>query len=281
MTSEIKGPTRVYDADHRMPPVVPYLSDTLSHLQFAYQKALLDRRGAHKDTWFGRLWNVLNPMLLGVVYWLLVIVIFQRGGDNGLAVLTQILGGLFLYQMPSASLSLGARSIIGGGTFVLNTRLPRMLLPISAVIMAFFNFAPSLGIYAVFHVIAGYPIGLHLLWTIPILLLVCVLSLGFSLLIATLNVYFRDIASFLPYVLRIGLYLSPVIYLYSQIPDAVAWALFLNPLGGLFASWQQVLFDGTAPSADFILAGIGWALAAITAGVFLFLRRERYFAVRL
>lgn len=281
MTRDVKGPTRVYDADHRMPPIGPYLAETLSHLQFAYQKALLDRTGAQKDTWFGRLWNILNPILLGVVYWLLVIVIFERGGDRGFAVLTQILGGLFLYQLPSASLSLGARSIIGGGTFVLNTRLPRMLLPISAVIMAFLNFAPSMGLYAVFHFIADYPIGPHLLWTILILLMLCVLSLGLSLLIATLNVYFRDIASFLPYVLRMGLYLSPVIYMYSRIPDGFAWTLYLNPLGGLFASWQQVLFDGTAPSADFMLAGIGWTLTVIAAGTFLFLRRERYFAVRL
>jgi teichoic acid transport system permease protein len=279
--TDTSSATRVYDAEHRMPPIGPYLADTLSHLQFAYQKALLDRRGAQKDTWFGRLWNILNPMLLGVVYWLLVIVIFKRGGDSGMAVLTQILGGLFLYQLPGASLSLGARSIVGGGSFVLNTRLPRMILPISAVIMAFLNFAPSMAVYALFHVMAGYPFGTHLLWLIPILLLLCVLSVGLGLAIATLNVYFRDVASFLPYVIRVGLYLTPIIYLYNDIPQAFEWALLINPLGGLFASWQQVLFEGIAPSPTFLLAGFGWAVLALVGGIFFFLRRERYFAVRL
>ena len=281
MTTEAKRPTRVYDAKHRMPPILPYLSETLGHLQFAYQKALLDRRGAHKDTWFGKAWNVLNPLLLGMVYWLLVIVIFERGGDDGLAVLTQIVGGLFLYQVPSASVNLGARSIVGGGSFVLNTRLPRMLLPISSVVMAFLNFAPSLAVYAVFHVVAGYPIGPHLLWGIPILALVVLLSLGLALAIATLQVYFRDIASFLPYVIRIGMYLSPVIYLYTAYPDGLEWAIFVNPLGAMFASWQQVLFEGTAPSATFMLAGLAWAGSAIIGGTLLFLWRERYFAIRL
>lgn len=281
MTTNTDYPTRVYDADQRMPSIGPYISDTISHLQFAYQKALLDRRGAHKDTWFGRLWNVLNPMLLGFVYTLLVIVIFDRGGDDGLAVLTQILGGIFLYQLPGASLSLGARSIVGGGTFVVNTRLPRMLLPIGGVITALLNFAPSLAIYAVFHVAAGYPIGVHLLWTIPILAVLILMSLGLALSIATLNVYFRDVASFLPYLLRLGMYLSPVIYLYSRIPDVVSWALFANPLGGIFASWQQVLFEGTAPSPEFFSAGVAWAALFLIGGGYLFLRRERYFAVRL
>ena len=74
--------TRIYDANRKLPPIRPYLYDTFSHLQFAYEKARLDIRGAHKDTWFGRLWNVMNPLLLGVVYFLLVRVIFGRGGGG-------------------------------------------------------------------------------------------------------------------------------------------------------------------------------------------------------
>ena len=133
--------TRVYDAQQRMPPVRPYLRETLSHLQFAYEKARLDLKAAHKDTWFGRLWNIMNPLLLGVVYWLLVIVIFGRGGDpaSQMDVLAQILGGLFLFALPGGALSLGAKSVVGGGTFVLNTRIPRLILPIGSLITAFLN----------------------------------------------------------------------------------------------------------------------------------------------
>ena len=279
--TETQRPIRVYDAEHKIPPIGPYLSDTASHLQFAFEKARLDRRGTHKDTWFGRLWNVLNPMLLGLVYWLLVIVIFDRGGDSGLAVLAQILAGLFLYQLPSGSLSLGARSIVGGGSFILNTRLPRMILPISAVISAFLNFVPSLLILAVFQVIAEFPITWNLLWVAPIIAVLTILSLGLALVMATLNVYFRDVASFLPYAIRITLYLSPVIYMYDRIAANHNWALLANPFGGIFASWQQVLIEGTAPSLEYIAAGVAWALFALLAGIVMFLRREREFAVRL
>ena len=278
--------TRVYDAEHRVPPIRDYLTDTWEHLTFANEKAKLDLQAAHKNTWFGRLWNVLNPLLLGTVYWLLVIVIFGSGEGgifdrSGMQVLTQILAGLFLFQLPSASLGLGARSIVGGGSFVLNTRLPRLLLPISAVISAFRTFLPSLAVYAIFHVVSGYPIGLHLLWVFPIIALLTVTSLGLAMTVATVNVYFRDVASFLPYVTRIWLYLTPIIYLYDNIPDALGFGLYANPIGTVFASWQQVLFEGRSPSPGFVAIAVAWAVAAIAIGVVSFMRREREFAVRI
>lgn len=286
MTSE-KTITRVYDAEHKMPPIGPYLADTISHINFAYEKSKLDLKAANKNTWFGRLWNILNPLLLGVVYWLLVIVIFGSSSNDSLfdresmKVLTQILGGLFLFALPSGALSLGARSIVGGGTFVMNTRLPRMILPIGSVISAFLTFVPSLGVYAIFHLISGYPIGWNLFWAIPIIFLAGVISLGLALALATLNVYFRDIASFLPYVIRIWLYLTPIIYLYDGIPAKLRVFLNINPIGTTFAAWQEVLFKGTRPAIHFLLIGLAWAIICLVGGTLMFLRRERDFAVRI
>lgn len=275
--------TRVYDAEQRMPPVRPYLRDTIAHLQFAYEKARLDLKAAHRDTWFGRLWNILNPMLLGVVYWLLVMVIFDRAGDgaSGLQVFAQILGGLFLFSLPSGAINAGARSIVGGGTFVLNTRLPRLILPIGAVITAIITFLPSLAVYALIHLIVGFPVGPELLWAVPIILLVAMVSLGLAAVFATLNVYFRDVASFLPYVTRIWMYLTPVIYLYTFVPDNLRWGITANPIGGAFTAWQQALYQGINPSLTFMLSAAVWALVLLSGGVLLFMRKERDFAVRI
>lgn len=282
MTTQRTPITRVYDAEHRMPPVRPYLRETMSHLQFAYEKARLDLKAAHKDTWFGRLWNIMNPLLLGIVYWILVMVIFQSGGDDPLRVLTQILGGLFVFALPSGALSLGARSVIGGGTFVLNTRIPRLILPIGSLVSAFLNFLPSMGVYALFHLLAGYPVGLELLWSIPIVLLLCVIAFGLATVFATLNVYFRDVASFLPYVTRIWMYLTPIIYLYTFITDkGYKWAILANPIGGVFTSWQQAVYQGVTPSVEYMGTAVLWSVVLALGGVYLFLRRERDFAVRI
>ncbi len=282
MSRDAQPVQRIYDATHKTPPIRPYLTETLSRVAFAYEKSRLDLKALHKDTWFGRLWNVLNPLLLGLVYWLLVEVIFNRGGGgSSLEVLAQILGGLFVFALPSAALNLGARSIVGGGTFVLNTRLPRLILPIGSTISSFLMFAPSLLVYAFIHVVAGLPIGPELLWVAPLIVLLTLLSLGLATLLATLNVYFRDVASLLPYVTRIWLYLTPIIYLYTFFPERIRWLQHLNPLGGIFTSLQQVLIEGSNPSITYLASGLAWSIGLPLAAVTLFLRKERDFAVRI
>ena len=281
MTSETPTVRRVYDASHHMPEIRPYLADTIQHVSFAYQKSRLDLKATHKDTWFGRLWNVLNPLLLGLVYWLLVQVIFGGGGSDPYETLAMILGGLFLFSLPSGALTLGAKSIVGGGTFVLNTRLPRLLLPIGSTISAFLNFAPSMIVYAMIHVVAGLPIGPQLLFLVPIVVLLSMIALGLATTFATLNVYFRDVAAFLPYVTRIWLYLTPIIYSYTFWPEQVRWVLHLNPLGGIFTATQQILIDGDYPGTMQMVSGTLWAFGIVVFGTFLFLRRERDFAIRI
>ena len=276
---------RTYDSALRMPPMKPYLEDTFAHLRFAYEKARLDIQAANKNTWFGQLWNILNPLFLAMIYWLLVVVIFGSGGSifdkEGLRILTQIVGGLFLFGLPSSGIALGARSIIQGGTFVLNTRLPRLILPVSAVISSFLVFLPSMLVYVGFHALARYQFGLQMLWIFPIILLVFITTMGLTMMAATGTVYFRDIASFLPYVLRIWMYLSPIIYLYTRIPSSLEWSIYANPLGALFNSWQQILYENSVPDLSYLMAGALWSFGSLTCGFLMFLRKEREFAVRI
>ncbi len=276
---------QVYESDLRMTPAIPYLRDTLRHIRFAYEKAKLDITAAHKNTWFGRLWNILNPLLLSIVYWFLVVVLFGGGksmfDEEGLKVLTHMVAGLFLYSLPSGAISAGSRSIIQGGAFILNTRLPRIILPISALITSILVFPPSMLVYMGFHALGGYSFTPYMLWGFPIIFIITLNALGLTLMASTGTVYFRDIASFLPYVIRICLYLTPIIFLYDQYPPGMEWALYVNPLGTLFASWQQILFKGTHPDLSFMLAGLGWTTLSLVAGVRLFLRKEREFAVRI
>ena len=268
-----------------MPPVRPYLEDTFSHLRFAYEKAKLDLVAANKNTWFGQLWNILNPFLLAIIYWFLVVVLFGTGGNifdrDGMRILTQIVGGLFLWSLPSTAFNLGARSIIQGGTFILNTRIPRMILPISSVFGGFMNFAPSILVYLLFHSLAQYSFSVHMFWAFPIIALVFLISLGFAMMAATGTVYYRDLASLLPFVSRMWLYLTPIIYLYTQVPDSMAWTFYANPFGGLFAAIQQILFESTSPNMSYLLSGLAWSVGLVFLGIVMFLRKEREFAVRI
>ena len=255
---------RVYDAEFSLPDMKIYVSETKTHLRFALEKAKLDLKAANKNTWLGQLWNVMNPLLLSLVYWLLLVVIVGNGGSifalDGVQRLTQIVGGLFLYRLVSTGLMSGAKSIISGGAFVLNTRLPRLILPLAAVISSFLSFLPSMLLYVLFHIVSRNPIVPELLWTIPVTAILLLLTTGLAMLTATGNVYFRDIASFLPYVTRIWLYLTPILYLYSEMPSSVNWMIYANPLGAIFVTWQQVIFEGITPGITYLLTGLAWSV---------------------
>jgi teichoic acid transport system permease protein len=270
----------VYEADTRgLPKLQPYWQEVWRRRRFATQVARADLRARNYDTVLGQLWIVVNPALLAGVYFLLVTVILgsERGGVEYVGVL---LSGLFAFYFTRNALNSGARSIVAGGNLVSNTAFPRALLPLSAV-SAFLTYMPMLGVYAVFHLAAGFPLGRQTLWLIPLLALHTVFNAGLAMGLAAATVFLRDTTSALPYMLRIWLYVSPVLYTVDQIPAAAEPYLAFNPLYSILGAWQAVVIDGEAPGSAFVAASAGWALASLCAGAGFFLLREREFALRI
>jgi ABC-type polysaccharide/polyol phosphate export permease len=104
---------------------------------------------------------------------------------------------------------------------------------------------------------------------------------GLSMFVAALQVYFRDVRSFLPYVLRVWLYASPVLYYAYQVPHHWTWLIKANPIGSQLAAWSVVLQGGHAPPPVDMALGFAWGAAMFVLGGLFFMSREREFAVRL
>jgi len=141
-------------------------------------------------------------------------------------------------------------------------------------------------VYTALSLLAGLPIGPSLVLAIPILGLITLFSMGLACLFGMLSIYFRDISSFLPYFVRIWLYLSPVIITVEQIHHRfadhhIAWAAYLNPLYSLLGMWADLLSTGKVPALTFWAAGFAWSVGTFLFGALLFMSREREFAVRL
>lgn len=237
-------------------------------------------RAQHLDTVFGRLWLVLNPLLLAAVYFVLVDII-RKGPTRGEDFLAHLIAGIFAYYFVSGSVREGARTVTRRGRLVLNTAFPRVLLPLSSVIGHFLRFLPTLGIFAVLHVVTGLPVTLNLLLVIPLIVLFTLVAAGLSMFVSTLQVYFRDLAQFMPYMLRLWLYLSPILYFADEVPERYEIFIWLNPIGALLTGWSQVLVEGQAPSLAVWAVGTAWAVGLMLVGGLFFMSRERDFAVRL
>jgi teichoic acid transport system permease protein len=262
-----------------LPHLRPYLRELWNRRHFAWELARTEIRTQNSGTGLGQLWLVLNPLLLTFVYYLLTSILSGKG--RGAEYLAHIMAGLFLFYFFSSSVLGGSSSIASSGRLIMNTAFPKMLLPIAAVLVNLFRFLPTLVIYAVVHTIAGLGWTVNMLWAFVPLVLVIVFATGLSMFFATANLYFRDTRSFLPYVMRIWLYLSPILWLPEQVPHRLAFLRFINPLFPLIGSWSDAMVEGHVPPSRWLLGGAVWAFAALFIGGYTLLSREREFAVRI
>src|SRR5262245_35097491 len=174
-----------------LPPLRPYFRALSQRRQFMWELARTSLRAQHFNTTLGQLWLILNPVMLGIVYFTLVFII--RGGGRGPIFLAHLMLCLFTFRLVSSSVSSGARSVVGGGRLLLNTAFPRLLLPLEAVLESVLRFLPTVIVFAVVAAIVGLPVGPQLLWVVPILVLMVVFGAGAAMFAGTAQVYFRDL----------------------------------------------------------------------------------------
>jgi teichoic acid transport system permease protein len=263
-----------------LPPLRSYMRELWRRREFAFELARTKLREQNFDTVFGQLWLVLNPMLLALVYFILVDILRASDSRNS-EFFAHLVAGLFAFMIIHNAMTVGVRSVTKGGRLILNSAFPRALLPLSAVITSFMRFIPTFVIYVPIHLASGLPVDANQLWVIPILALLLLVASGLAMLVAAAQVYFRDLSNFLPYALRIWLYVSPVLYYADEVPQRYQWLLDVNPVGGLLTAWSDVLGAGHAPQLESMLLGLAWGVGLFGAAGLFFLSREREFAVRL
>lgn len=271
---------QVYEP-HRvgLPPLVPYFTELWRRREFAAQLSRTNMRAASTRTFFGQIWLILNPLLLAGVYYVFVNILSRRA--DGAAFLAHLVAGIFAYYFVSGAITSGAQSVVGGGSLIGNMAFPRLLMPLSAIRTAFFRFLPTMPVYLIIHVATGQKLSWKMLFALYFLACMTIFAVGLASIFATLQVYFRDTLSFLPYFLRIWLYLSPVIWFIEDVPARLAPFMKFNPLYSILGGWSDLLVRSDVPSLTIWLAAAAWSVALAVIGSLFFMSREREFAVRL
>ena len=265
-----------------LPPLIPYFRELWHRRSFAAELSKASMRGANTTTFFGQAWLILNPLLLAGVYYLLVTIIRGRHEPALFAHLTL---GLFAFNLVATSVTTGATSVVSSGKLLINTAFPRLLMPLAAVRTAFFRYLPTVPVYFVFHLIF-LPGVWHLSMILSLYFLgaLIVFSMGLAAFFAVLQVYFRDTSNFLPYFVRLWMYLSPVLWLpeaIANLPRAVLTLIKIQPMYSMLGGYMELIQEGTIPDLYMWITSAAWAFGAAALGFLFFLSREREFAVRL
>ena len=261
-----------------MPSLKEYFSSLWKRRDFIFEYARADLHQKQYGTVLGQLWLILTPLILAGIYYLLLIIIGVKGGAERFGHLT---GTLFLFYLVTNSIVSGAKSVTSGSKLVLNSAFPRLVLPIAETLIALMRFIPTMIVLLGIHLALGLPFTIHMLWAPAILLLVLGFALSCAIIAATINVYFRDAQNLLPYLSRTLLYLSPVLYTSEMLDQRLNFLTVINPLFPFLDSWSAIMIEGRAPLMSDLILGLGWTLALFSLGSYIFLTREREFAVRI
>ena len=256
-----------------------YIRDLWARREFAWYLAMGNLKARNATTTLGLMWWVLNPLLLGAVYWLVFGLLFDRGQvDNEFDFLPFLLSGIFAFFFTQQSMTAGVNSITSNAKLLANISFPRLALPLSALLESFVGFVTSIGVYfLIVGPVNGIWPGVQTLWLFPTILLHLIFNFGLATLVARIAVPFRDLNNLVPYFTRLWLYLSPILYPPSFLEGQPAWVHFtmgLNPLNPFLALYRHAMVGMPVDLGGALLGASAWAVAIAVVGGFWFVKYE-------
>lgn len=255
------------------------LKELWSFRELFYFFTWRDVKVKYKQTVLGFLWAILQPLFMTLVFTLFL-------GDS-ISQKTQLtipypvfaLSGMLLWTVFSGGMSNAANSMVANANIIKKIYFPRLIIPISAILVALVDFFISLIVFV--GVLFFYKVDINYtsILFLPIsLLITCLSAMGVGTLLAALNIKYRDVRYIIPFLVQGLLFLTPVLYPANiSSNSAVQFALKLNPLSGALELIRS-LFTGYAIDTQTVLLSLSTSILLFLIGIFYFRKTESYFA---
>lgn len=248
------------------------VGDLLRHWAVIWVIAERNFKIRYKQSALGPLWLVFQPLALLLGF----IVVFTRVGNvetGGVPYVVVALVGLGVWSFFQAAMTTGTSSLITAGGYIRYTPCPRLAFPLAAIIASLPSFAVPTAAALIAAAATGnlspgaalLPVGL--VWLL-------VLTAGTVGISSALAVRYRDIVSFLPFLLQVGVFLAPVGYTVASLSGTLATLVELNPLTGVIEAWRWMVISGYDPELGPIFVSLAESVALAVAGWWFFTRRE-------
>lgn len=220
-----------------------YWKDLWLYRELFYFLSWRDLVVRYKQTAIGIAWAILRPLLTMIVF-TIVFSKFAKLPSDGIPYPILVLAALLPWQFFSNAFTEASNSLVNDSQIISKVYFPRLIIPASSIVVSFVDFTIS------FLLLVAMMIWYQVIpdWRIVFLplfiLLTCFISLGAGLWVAALNVKYRDFRYVVPFIVQIGLYISPVGYSSSVVPDKLRVIFSLNPMTGIIDGFRWSLSGG-------------------------------------
>ena len=244
-----------------------------SYRELFYYFAWRDIKVRYKQTSLGLLWAVIQPLATMVIFTILFGKLANIPSD-GVPYPIFYFSALVPWMYVSSTVTSTSMSLISNADLMTKIYFPRIILPASAVLSGLVDFAVASVFMVAFILYYEVPIGVNMLLWPALVVPLAMLSLGVGMILAALNVRYRDVKHVVPFGIQLWLFVTPIIYPLSMVPERYQLLLAFNPLSGIIQGFRHSLVPSI--SMDWIHLGISLATIVIIFVVAVkFFNRER------
>ena len=256
----------------------PNLGELGRHGDLIYYLARREISSRYRQSAIGVFWGVLQPILLATVFSVFLGLLAKVPSQPGVPYPVFAVSGMVLWLFISGAIVAASGSTVASEVLISKVYFPRLIIPLVFLFPAVIDFA--IAFLVVIATMLIYGVGFHVqILLMPLLVLVAFgLVLGASLWFSALNVKYRDVNQVLPFLVLLGLFISPITYPFNLVPENVQPLYALNPVAGLLEAYRWMLFGTTDASAIVIAIPVIAAVVLVVTGTAYFQRAERTFA---
>ena len=253
------------------------LAECWQHRELLYFFAWRDIKVRYRQAVLGTAWAVLQPLLNMIMF----AVIFGRLAhmpSNGIPYPIFVYCALVPWTYFSGVMGLASNCLTSNSSLITKVYFPRMLLPAGTALAGLLDFAIAsallLGLVFYYHIKIGWTLAFSPL----VILLMVLLTTGVSMIMAAMNVRYRDVKYVLPFAIQLGLFATPIIYPVSMIPKRFQPILALNPCWGMVDGFRACLFPNQPMDLKLMATSTIVTLAVFAFGFYYFQKMEKTFA---
>lgn len=251
-----------------------YWRDLWRYRELLYFLAWRDLAVRYKQTAIGVAWALLRPALTMMVF-----VLFRRlmGVERGAVPdVVFVLAAVLPWQFFSSALSESANSLIVNTNLISKVYFPRLIVPASAIATSLADLVITIGLLAVVMAWVGFVPSWHLIALPLFVALAFALAMGSGVFLAALNVKYRDFRYVVPFIVQVGLFISPIAFSSTAVPARWRPLYMLNPLAGIIDGFRWSILGGETPiDRTLLITSVAITAIALTIGIIYFRRTER------
>ena len=252
------------------------LRELWAYRELLYFLTWRDIKIRYKQTVLGFAWAVIQPLFMMVVFSLFFGTLAKLPSE-GIPYPLFSYAALLPWTLFASGMTRSSNSLVADANLIQKVYFPRLIMPLASVLAPVVDFLAAFVILIGMMFYFGYTPGVTMLWLLPFILLELVFALGVGLWLSAINVQYRDVGYTIPFLVQLGLFVSPVVYPSTMLPERFQAIYGLNPMAGVIEGFRWALL-GTEPPTYLIAASTGIAVLILITGVFYFRRRERAFA---